>query len=53
MFQFKPVASEVAKQRQDQILKEISILRQGLLLKQREAASFPSEIVADNQKKHH
>lgn len=29
------------KDRQDKILKEISILRQGLLLKQREVASYP------------
>ncbi|XP_077973610.1 coiled-coil domain-containing protein 66-like [Styela clava] len=31
-------------ERQDQILKEISILRQGLLIKQREVASYPAAI---------
>lgn len=30
------------RQRQEQILREISILRQGLLLKQREVASYPA-----------
>jgi len=37
------------KERQDQILKEISILRQGLLLKQREIASYPVAITPKNK----
>ena len=36
------------KERQDRILKEISILRQGLLLKQREVASYPVAVTAPN-----
>jgi len=37
------------KERQDQILKEISILRKGLLLKQREIASYPVAIPPKNK----
>ena len=36
------------KERQERILKEISILRQGLLLKQREVASYPVAVSMPN-----
>uniref|UniRef100_F6ZTV7 CCDC66 domain-containing protein n=1 Tax=Ciona intestinalis TaxID=7719 RepID=F6ZTV7_CIOIN len=37
------------RERQDKILKEISILRQGLLLKQREVASYPVAMNVENR----
>uniref|UniRef100_H2ZP24 Uncharacterized protein n=1 Tax=Ciona savignyi TaxID=51511 RepID=H2ZP24_CIOSA len=45
------INSDMVKQRerQDKILKEISILRQGLLLKQREVASYPVAMASSDR----